>query len=1143
MSTKKPNTSNRTNNFNYKIARYFLQNHRLMILSLLFLTVLGIVSTFALKTTGFPEPQVNVVLVQTVYPGAAADTITKDITQPIEGALKDIDGISTYQSQTTNGISVVSVSTEEDAEPNTVRAEIETAIESLDLPEGSEAPAVRVGAFDGPDIIFSIAGKNTQQIYDAYEQIEKSVNNIPETASVTAQNPIERFVVITLQSKKQAASGIDQAAIEQSIASIGQSIPVAGNVEINEKNQTITTTFNNATLGQVKNLVVGTNPNGDVVRLKEIANVTLDYRFVDGNIQHVGVKVNNAPEVFPAMMVQIAAADGTNIAEYTAQVEEIFSNTTDTTYLKPETKADLSKPLIVEHFTSNESNQDQVDEVVSGLIGGKLAVDGAWANAGFLLGGVQLVFLVMLAFVSWRAAIVSTIAIPLSLVFSTIYLYFIGEDLNTLVLFSLVLVIGLVVDPTLVILESIQRKIDAGLKGTKAALAAVQDVGPGLFLATLTNIIVFLPFGLISGILGEIFSYIPLTIIPAVVGSYIVPLIFLAWIGGLFLRKNKKSVGTEEENLWGIARLIIRINTRLLNGSVIVRMIVIAVAFVVPLAVTGWYFSEQKIRVVQFSSSDNTDFLQIAGTVTNDTPKEKKAELEKKVIAKTLENGTVEEVYPTGDGFQYAVNLQPAVERGEYRSTAIQKDIQTAFEESEFTKQFFDLTIDVASIGPPAQSYQIALAVSGADTETMQKATVAVGKAMEMICEENGSFRVDENCSGNRVVNKVNDGITGQENRTVEVLLNREKLFTQQLTVPNAPLALLVNQFLRGYFTQNTTTPVATVTVDDRETDVVIESNKKAPKTVQAIKNTVLLETPLATVRVSDVADVQKSVSPSAIRRTNGETVSVVQARVAPEYNDQATIGMIAQTVLDYYKENDSQKLTELNIPKDGLESYSEGDNAAAARSFQDLLVTLVLAIVVSYIVLALFFKSFSSPLVILFSIPLSFLGIFPALAHLGNGQFGFLEIIGLIILIGIVENVAIFLLDAANQKMEEEGWDVKRAIAYASGVRFRPVILTKCTALASLAPLAILSETYRPISLVIMFGLLTSGFTSLFTTPILFAFFRWLSAHFYATQWWNKILFLIFSPLYMIGWALSDRRKEKHSKEKQSEGKKSSKK
>jgi hydrophobic/amphiphilic exporter-1 (mainly G- bacteria), HAE1 family len=212
-----------------------------------------------------------------------------------------------------------------------------------------------------------------------------------------------------------------------------------------------------------------------------------------------------------------------------------------------------------------------------------------------------------------------------------------------------------------------------------------------------------------------------------------------------------------------------------------------------------------------------------------------------------------------------------------------------------------------------------------------------------------------------------------------------------------------------------------------------------------------------------------------------------------------------------------------LGLPQKAIESYSQGGSASAVKSFKDLGIALLLAIIFTYIVLAIFFNSLTQPLVILYTIPLTFTGIFPALGWLGNGEFGFLEIIGLIILVGIVENVAIFLIDAANQNLAH-GMEEKRAITLASGIRFKPVILTKITAIASLAPLAFLSEFYRSISLVIIFGLLASGFVSLITTPILYIFFRWLSREFLKLRWYNKILFFPFMPIYVIVMAYRDK-------------------
>jgi len=175
------------------------------------------------------------------------------------------------------------------------------------------------------------------------------------------------------------------------------------------------------------------------------------------------------------------------------------------------------------------------------------------------------------------------------------------------------------------------------------------------------------------------------------------------------------------------------------------------------------------------------------------------------------------------------------------------------------------------------------------------------------------------------------------------------------------------------------------------------------------------------------------------------------------------------------------------NLSSSALEDRGSGNEFI--KSFKDLFIACGIAILMTFVVLVLFFRSFMQPLIILFAIPLGLLGIFPALS-LEGGQFGFLEILGLITLIGIVENVGIFLIDLANQRVAK-GMSPKDAIALASGIRFRPVFLTKITALGGLLPLMLLSPFWRSLTLVVVTGIITSGVLSLFTTPILYVWFQ----------------------------------------------------
>jgi HAE1 family hydrophobic/amphiphilic exporter-1 len=1066
--------------FNTRLSSFFLHNNRLTVLCLLFLVLLGVGSALLLKTTGFPSPDLKFASIQTLYFGASSETVAQEVTAPLEAAIRDVPGVHSFTSTSNNSFSFIGVTVADGFETDTVVTKLNAALSSVQLPEGSEEPEVSVPSIAGPDILYSLVSKDEEELYNLYESIEAELLQIPETAQVAPLTAIEKRLLIILDQSKMASLGLTAMQVQQALSSFGEVLPVASDLDLDGENRSLLTRLDEEDLEDIKNLSFG------VARLKDFAKIDWDYAFVGDKESFIGIHSDGDALVLKALHFQVKAVKNTDMGDYTEQVEAVFEELGTVQLVKNfEFEEGFEQALVIEDYSVNNDNKRQVEEVVAGLIGGELHGDAPWSYAGWFLGGMQLVFLVMVLFVSFRAAIVAALAIPLSLMFSTLFVYAIGENLNTLVLFSLVLAIGLVVDPALVLLESIQRKVDTGLRGKEAAIAAVKDTGMGLFLACLTSIIVFVPFGVVSGILGQIIAYIPMTIIPAVVGSYIVPLVFLAWMGGFFLKPNPKKTGDEEENLWGVAKLVIAINEWVLNHSRFLRFLIILVALVVPLMVAGYSFQSGAVKSVQFASSDNADYLQLGFVHKSDTSASERVRLEKKVLKTIVANEEVLGVFPM-PGDVYMALLKPALERGDTLSVDIAEDLNEVFADS-LLEDFFDLQIGVISNGPPTANYQIALALKSSDLQDLQKAAQEVGGDLENLCFESNAFSMNASCEGERVITKVDDGYAGKETSVIEVILDREKLQAAQLTIPGAPLTAYVNAVLRNLFSINNGDAVGKITVDGKDLDIVLEKMAKDPVSIDEIKNTVLFAQGETVLRLKDIASIEEKQSQSSIQRVNGETIAVVKGRLTDEHGDPGSAAMAAQVVLDFYEENPLDNGVE-------MEQYSEGDTAGFIRSFQELFTALALAIVITYVVLVVFFESFTQPLVILYTVPLTFLGVFPALALFGGGQFGFLEIIGLIILVGVVENVAIFLIDAAKQKIHE-GWDEVRAISYASGVRFRAVILTKLTALASLAPLAVLSEQYRSISLVIMFGLLTSGITSLFTTPILFIFFRSVSA------------------------------------------------
>ncbi len=1069
--------------FNTRIAAYFLGNNRLTLLCFGLLVFLGFGATVLLKTTGFPSPDVKFVAVSTFYFGASAETVAEEVTAPLELILRDVDGVNSFSSTSSTSFSLISVSLQESADTDVVVSRLNSALSSITLPDGVEDPQVIAPDIAGPDLIFSLVSPRKENVYDQYQKIEEDLRALPETAEIAPLVSLEKRVVVTLDEKKLNEQGIRLEEIEFALGSLGETLPVTSDVTLDGKSTAITTLLKGNSLETLRALKF----HG--MALEDLAEIKVDYAYASQPV-FAGFNISGDGFVFEPLVFSVKAVEGTDLGVYTQTLEDLFNSYEDLHLVYGnDFDQGFGKTLLVENYSANNDNERQVKEVTSGLIGEEWPGDGVWTKAGWLFGGVQLVFLVMIAFVSLRAAFVAVLAIPLSLVFVSIYLFFAGESLNTLVLFSLVLAIGLVVDPALVLLESIQRKVDTGLRGKEAALAAVQDVGMGLFLACLTSVIVFIPFAVVSGILGQIIQYIPMTVIPAVVGSYFVPLIFLAWFGGAFLKR--KNLGTEEENIWGVAKVLMRFNEWVLRGPRIVRLLIISVAVLLPLMVAGYYFSSGQVKSVQFSSSDNADFLQLSYTHFPSTSVEDRQMLVEKAIDMVLDYPEVKAVFPLGEQNLYFVELLPALEREDTVSMDLAQEITQELHD-ELGVHFFDIQVGVLSNGPPGAAYQVTLSISSEDSQILRTAALDIGKTLKNVCKIDAVYTVAEECD-EPVVVKVDDGYTGKESSVIEVILDREKLAEKQLLIPNAPLTLYVQSVLKNLFTVNGGDSVGTVSVDGENLEILLDQEDELPDSIQDIQNMPIVTFGGEVLRLRDIATIRVSQGPGSISRLNGETIAVVQARLAEDFTDQATAAQVTQAVLDHYQADGGEAAERLGLSAEDIQQYSEGDSASFIRSFQELFGALVLAILLTYVVLVVFFSSFTQPLVILFAVPLTFIGVFPALAHLSNGQFGFLEIIGLIILVGIVENVAIFLIDAANQKLKE-GWDEIRAISYASGVRFRSVILTKMSTLASLAPLAVLSEQYRSLALVIMFGLLTSGFTSLITTPILFVSFRRLS-------------------------------------------------
>ncbi len=1039
-----PKENGQSKGWNWRIVNYFLHNPQITLLLFLMLVIMGIGSFFQLHVEGFPEVKVPVAIVTTVVPGAGPDTVQTTVTGPLEDALKDLKNISETSSSSQASFSTIVLTYEESVDINLAVQDARTKALSVKLPEGSQEPNIFIPETGGAPFFLSVSGgTDLLSLRKDAENLKTKILEIDGVKSFSEISGIEEKIYIDLPPQYQLPQVLEQIKAANIGFPLGETvldgkrIPVVGKSGV-------------ASLDDVRAIKINLPQVGpqaaQQVALSDIAQVYLGVDYGD-RVHRVGYldKDANQFKIQPAILYEVRLDKDADLLKLNKKIEDLVA----------ELKSSDDKIDYAIVYNQADQAQRQVDEILEGAVGGKWGGDdNSIGYIGYIFGGVWLLVIGMLLFLDWRTALISVLAIPLSFFATFIVLYLAGIQLNTLVLFSFVLVLGLIVDPAIVVLESIRRYVDIGYKGKSAVLRSVEVIGLGLFVAVLTSMVVFVPFGIVSGTFGEIIKYIPWTVFPALIASYFIPLIFLTWLAARFIKTEAGSELRDEDDvhtLWGFAQWFIRANRYILKHKLL-QIGVVVLGLVIPIVVSAILFSTNKVRQVQFAQPDDSEFIQLSvPRPTNQTYRDlliESTEVENilKNYAGEIKTFFYQSIDGSGDQSSMSVFIElRQLEDRDRKSPEIAKDIQ-----KDLRVKFGErATAGELGTGPPTESFPVSVKIFENDSSKLSVAS-------NRIAEELRSYP------------EVDFVATDYQTQSKELTI---KINPEQAANNGLSSASIYGQ-IAGLLGESTLYRI-------EETDVVLRVPSDSKPTTREALLASLIFGSNGSIQLGQVASIEESDVPSSIRSLNGEKYANVSAAI----KDSRDAINIQRKITDWSKAH-TQEL--------GVGSRAFEDRAGVnefEKSFQELFIAIFLAILVSYVIFVVFFKSFVQPFIILFSIPLILIGVFPALAFFAGGQFGFLEIIGILMVIGIAENVGIFLIDYANRKVGE-GMDKKEAISIASGVRLRPIILTKITALAGLLPLAVFSPFWRGLAVVVIFGILSSGILSLFTTPVLYNWF-----------------------------------------------------
>ncbi len=996
--------------WNGKLVKFFVHNPRLVWMIIAVLLVGGLYSLSTLRREGFPQVSPKVVLVQTLYPGAPSKEVETQVTEVVEAAVRDAKDVKDVSSTSQGSFSNVVVTLSESANLDNAVQEIQSKVQAAqgDLPKDAESPKVQTFSTGGPAFIFGVSeDKGIDQVRADAKKLAEELQDVTGVKSAKLTNELEDRIFVSFDPAKLVANGVSLTVLNQALAASNVTLP-AGTVESATNTKSVVSIGAFGSLDDMKNTIVGVNPRtGRPVTVADVAEVKTGTE-ASKQIERIGFQKDG----------KLVSAPGVEVSlELTSDADIV---TTRSAILKhiDDRKADgsLSKDLTVTPlFDQGKSTLDQVNEILDAAVGS--------SKNFYLLGGLQLLFIAMLLFVNWRAALVSALAIPFSFGFTFIALALMGVQMNTIVLFSFILVLGLVVDPAIVMVEAIQRYRDLRYKRVDAVIESGRRYGASLFMAVLTSLIVFFPFAVVSGVFGQIIKYIPLTVIPALFASYMVPIALLPSLSKALLKEHEhhhKGAQNEEEDLNAGARFVMKVNrwvlARARRGIAVIIVSIILVGLSISLVGMG------KVNIVQFSQAEDNQLISVHASFKSGLSLEARAKAMQQVEDKILTKPGIDNYFYLSQGSSDAVvyvNLKEKKDRKEAgeKSKEIASSLRTDLGSLE---GFSDMLVAEVGSGTPESEYQIQTQLYDNDLANLEKAAKEVGKYV----------------AGLEHVIKVDDGFTDKGQPELTVVLDRNKV--QRAGLSSVEVGLQIQTLLSE--------TKVTKFVDSNSgaaKDVYLVSTNK-PGDAEALANLTVASRTGSLVRLGDIAGIAEVTTVDAIQRFNGSRYVNVQARVDDSKNTFAV-----QQKLDSY-------LTDQKIKDLGLDSRAnKGDYEDIAKSFQELFVALAVAIVLTYVVLVLQFKSFTLPAIMIITVPLSLIGVFPALWATGS-DLGFLELLGVTILVGIVENVAIFLIDYANQIKKEKGLDAREAIIQASGVRFRPIILTKLVSLGSLLPLAI---------------------------------------------------------------------------------------
>lgn len=979
------------------MIEFFLRRPVLSNLITFFVVILGAWHFLTARRDAFPDVKFDIVLIQTSYPGGSPEEVETLVTRKIEEQARTVSGVDRAESYSLENLSLVILRLDEDLterEKDRVVTDLTQAVQRVeDLPDLAERPIVKEMTADHPLITVSVAG-GTDEVRDLYaEELKDMIEELDGVSRVDFRGDREREILVEVDREALARYRLTMGELASAIR--GRNVDrSAGTTWAGPLENWVRVRGAVFTVPEVENIVVRANDARGFVRLKDVARVREG--FAEGALR---ARASGKP----AIELKVSKHKSADVLKMTRKVKDLVAE-------QKERYAQKGLELVI-------------SDDVSFWVKRRLKV-----MTGNMIQGGFLILAALFLFLDWRLALVAALGVPISFGAALVVAVPFGFTFNLMTLLAFIIVLGMLDDDSVVVAENIYRHLEMGKPHFQAAVDGAREVALPVIASVLVSSCAFLPFALMSGIMGKFLFMIPVVVVMCFLAS-LFEAFFILPGHVLELLALGKPVGEAQDGRWYVA--VVRGYRRAIDWVIHHRgkfALLLLVFLLFTAALAKW-----RLKFVLFPGGMIEQFfIQVEmppGTNLEATEKAV-AEVEKAVATLPPSDLSVQTSLVGLKGQENQERL--GTHWGQTRvylnpDDKARRPTQAVIEELR------------AKIGLPAGAKRV--------TIDEFKPGPPVGEAVLV------RVRGRDPAVNRRIAMEIRDFL-GTIKGVTDVRDSLENGKWQWRVLPDALeaafAALDAESIARDVFYAVDGLKVSKIQRPDEEVEIRLRLKPEQRDSASDLLAVDVLNPQGRPVRLSRVARVEEERGAPFLPRFNYKPAVSVSANV-----DEAVITSREANALVREKFKD--------IPKrfPGYELIYGGEEEETRKSMRSLLLAFGVALLLDFIILAVLFRSYIQPLIILLTVPIGLLGVVYALLIHG-APASFMAMLGVVAMTGVVVNNAIVLVAFINAK-RDSGVALEQAAAEAGAERLRPIWASSITTLLGLFPTAYGFGGYEP--------------------------------------------------------------------------------